>query len=163
VRYLKQRNPFSCGPIAIINAIRWAGGVAPYEKIHRLKKECVCIPKWGCPYAAFDRTLRKEGKGLFKVKRKYRPTIAKVTSHLLNGGAVILDYRTGPKLKNRNLEERHMYLIVEASPFGLLFGVVNRHVDAPAFDEITIMLLKEDFKHRRSDPLFKAWFLTKEG
>lgn len=162
MRYLRQRKSYTCGPIAILNAIRWAGGVARYDMIEDYIERCRCVPPWGTKHNAFERVLREEGEGLFKVRRVYRPTIPQITAHLLNDGAVILNYRSGKKGKDRRKEMRHYYLLIESSPFGMIFGTVNRNENTPAFSEIAVMTLQEDCKHRRSDPSFKAFFLTKE-
>jgi len=163
MRYLRQRDQFTCGPVAIMNAIRWAGGEARYEdKFDDYVERCRCVPPWGTKHGAFDRVLREEGGGLYEVRRVYRPTIPQMTQHLLNGGAVILNYRSGEKHKDRRKEKRHFYLLIEASPFGLIFGTVNRNRNTPAFSEVAIMSLEEDCRNRQSDPSFKAWFLTRE-
>jgi len=163
VRYTRQRDSFTCGPVAVLNAVRWSGGKARYEdKFDNYVGRCRCVPPWGTKHGAFDRVLRVEGDGLYKVRRVYRPTIAQITSHLLNGGAVILNYRTGKKHKDPRKERRHFYMLTESSPFGLVFGAVNRNYNTPAFSEISFLDLQEDCKHRRSDRAFKAWFLTRE-
>lgn len=163
MRYIRQRDRTSCGPVAIINAVRWAGGEAKYEdKFEDYVKRCRCVSPWGSTHNAFERTLREEAEGLFKVLRVYRPTISQITSHLLSEGAVILNYRSGRKCKDRRKEKRHYYLLTSSSPFGMIFGTVNRNENTPAFCEIAIMSLKEDCKHHRSDPSFKAFFLTRE-
>ena len=42
VKYLKQRNSFSCGPIAIINAYKWLGLKYSYKNLKELEKELDC-------------------------------------------------------------------------------------------------------------------------
>ena len=163
MRYVRQRNQFTCGPVAVLNAVRWAGGRARFEdKFDDYVERCRCVPPWGTKHGAFDRVLRVEGDGLYKVRRVYRPTIAQITSHLLNGGAVILNYRTGKKHKDPRKERRHFYMLTASSPFGMIFEAVNRNENTPALSEISIWDLEKDFKHRRSDRAFKAWFLTRE-
>ena len=43
VRWIAQKNKFSCGPIAILNILKWVGFPVSYKKDYNFwKKKCKC-------------------------------------------------------------------------------------------------------------------------
>lgn len=89
-RYVKQNDFFSCGPVAIANALKWAGFDFSYSK-NRKKfiEHCKC-DLIGTGTKNFERSLKEISNGLFSVKRRYGATIGEIKNHLLKGGSVIV-------------------------------------------------------------------------
>ncbi len=88
-RYVRQRNDYSCGPVALLNALKWAGRKGAYRKdIELLKAECGTTRK-GTPFANMVYAARFH-RGYFSVTSKRNVTIADINAHLRRGGAVIL-------------------------------------------------------------------------
>ncbi len=160
-RYTKQRDKFRCGPIAILNALRWVGVSIPYkELLPSLERLCECVAPDGTRHAAFDRTLREVGKDIFTVRRVHHPSLAQIEEHLREGGHIILNYRW----THAGMDRRHFESLVEVSLSGRSFYVVNGSLRGPALRKVTRTRFKEyDLRFQRVDPSFKAWFLTKRG
>jgi len=92
-KYVRQRDHTSCGPVAIINILKWLGFNVTYgEYIDVLRAMCRCEPgpRGGTESADMARALRR-----LKIKyKKYKmPSIKQVDQHLDNGGIILLDYQ----------------------------------------------------------------------
>lgn len=105
MKYIRQPDKYSCGPTAIVNAMKWAG-------IDANSRELIPFLQFGCrtidlenPEDAesngttdqdFDRVLRYVAKGHFKIRRRKNPRINEIIKHLKAGKAVVLSYFWGP-------------------------------------------------------------------
>lgn len=97
-RYIKQRDNFRCGPVAIANAIKWAGGDFSFRKNKKWLDEVAntTAPTGTWP-VHFHRALRKVGGEHFTITKrrleKLTPTqsIRLIRKHLKSGGAVIMN------------------------------------------------------------------------
>jgi hypothetical protein len=92
-KYLRQRDDFSCGPIALMNVLKWAGYNITYKDHTRFVKMCKCS-KTGTFSDAFDDALRRYTKlmvlpddGPFPA-----PKIELVDECLAVGGVVVFSY-----------------------------------------------------------------------
>lgn len=159
-RFTKQRDRYSCGPVAILNALRWCGMDAPYkEVIDILQKVCNCEPGRGTNHPDFDQALRFFGTDLFRVRRVSRPRLAEIEEHLREDGCVILNYRW---TRGGNWF-RHFSLVNGVSPSGRTFYLVNDSTVGPAQQALRRQdFVKEILRYQRVDHHFKGWFLTQE-
>lgn len=159
-RFTKQRDRYSCGPVAILNALRWSGMDAPYkELIDIFQKVCNCEPGRGTNHSDFDRALRFFGTDLFRVRRVQRPCLGKIEQHLRDDGCVILNYRWTRGGKGY----RHFSLVNGVSPSGATFFLVNDSTVGPAQQALgRRAFVNEILRYQRVDPHFKGWFLTQE-
>lgn len=83
----KQRNYFSCGPVALLNALKWRGDKATYDSHYKkLVKECKTT-RDGTESAHFEKILGRY-KFEFTKSRLYKD----VQVHMRNGGAMILSH-----------------------------------------------------------------------
>ncbi len=126
IRYTKQRDRLSCGPTAILNALKWAGTGATYKeegrqlikdcRIH--SKDCDLFGIRGVIPFTLDAIL--ERKWICKhLHVKYcwsGPTIELLNNHLLSGGAAIIRYwlkhhfpLIGPSAISKDMEWTHHY------------------------------------------------------
>jgi hypothetical protein len=94
IKYVKQRDKSSCGPIAIINILKWLGHNVTYDFIHIAR--WVCQWKDARDFGGGGVTARDMEKALkyFGVKktRKVRPTLEQINNHIDSGGIVLLSY-----------------------------------------------------------------------
>lgn len=160
-RYVRQKDKFRCGPVAILNALRWAGLNINYKKsINNLTLMCFCKPGRGTSHNNFDNALRELCENFFKVRRVYHPTLKQIEEHLQNNGAVILNYRI---CRIKKEEQRHFQLVVGMDKNGKYFHSVNAFSNKPAFFKISREKFKSScLRSQRVDKSFKAWFLTKK-
>ena len=91
MRYLVQRNEFSCGPIAIINTLKWCGARATYSSHYKkLVKDCK-TDIHGTSDSAFSYQLKRYTRGLVsEIVTDVGPELNNIMSHLENGGLVLL-------------------------------------------------------------------------
>lgn len=93
IRYIKQRDKSSCGPIALINILKWLGYHITYDFLD--------IARWACDWqdgrcidaGTLDRDMNKALK-YFKIKNKkiLNPKIKDINKHLKAGGIVLIGY-----------------------------------------------------------------------
>jgi len=160
MRYVKQRDKYSCGPVAIMNVLKWAGYAFNYEdSLPVLQKLCKCISVTGTKHANFDRALRLVTSRfkVFKVRRVHRPKLWQIEEHLREGGLVILNYYW------RKDEEghRHFMLLDGVSDSGKSFSTINDFSKGPAYRRMTRRKFKRwNLRFQKHDPHYKAWFIS---
>lgn len=59
VRYIKQRNPLQCGPVAVLNYWKWRGDNVTAKDLKRAAKTCGYEPRLGTPCKNMTRVLGK--------------------------------------------------------------------------------------------------------
>ncbi len=163
-RYVKQRDHFRCGPVAILNALKWAGAkVSSSDYLDYLTELSACgPPPRGTWFKTFDRALRVAGESFYSVRRIYYPTLGEIESHLQDDGAIVFNHywRTDKK----DVSGRHFQLLIGMSASGDSLYSVNRGSKQPALQRLTRETFKmDDLRCQRVDPHYKAWFLTRVG
>lgn len=106
-RYVRQRNNYSCGPVALLNALKWAGRKCSYKDLCAIQAQCRTT-KQGTPFLDMVYAARLY-KGDFSVVARHHVTLAKIDAHLKNGGIVIL----GSVSTLRSADNYHYFLITE--------------------------------------------------
>lgn len=82
-RYLRQRDQYSCGPIALINAAKWAGLNITRRSLRTVIEMCGSTVSIGTHYAALTRVIREDMDGLFILSgTRRRPTATQIIEHL---------------------------------------------------------------------------------
>lgn len=143
-----------------MNALKWAGYRFSYAKtIGPLRKACEWRPAFGTNQAAFDQGLRGIVTGFgINVRRVYYPRISEVEDHLREGGIVIVNYFWRHKKRG---EHRHFMVFSAVSESGKLFTLLNDNRKGRAIcRERRATVKKNVFRFQRTDPHFKAWFLS---
>jgi len=97
IRYVKQQNSYSCGPIAVLNSLKWAGAAVTYAYHYsQLVKDCRSRSEEadddGTSVGNFDRVLRKYSADFFTVRKPRICTFEEFEAHLLEGGAAVLRF-----------------------------------------------------------------------
>jgi hypothetical protein len=90
-RYVKQTDEFRCGPVAVINAVKWAGGNLTKKDLPRLTKMCECTFSNGTKVRNLQKALKRYEK-FFRITMLFDPPKARLDKHLLQGHAAIMDY-----------------------------------------------------------------------
>lgn len=94
IRYVKQRDHYTCGPIAVINICKWAGYKVTLKEIKKFKKLTNCID--GTYSEDLEKALKKLGKKYFQLGAKLEDkevTIRKIERHCKKKGIVLLNYQ----------------------------------------------------------------------
>jgi len=90
-RYIRQRDNYSCGPVALLNALKWAGATkgTSYETVPSWRDACRTTRRRGTSFTDLFRAARMLP---LIGARKARPKVklADINAHLRHGGAVIL-------------------------------------------------------------------------
>lgn len=81
IRYLKQRDQFRCGPIAIINVLKWAGLPATYKTIDLFSIIMRTNENKGTKRLEITKAL-KLFDPVIKFKHKNKPTSDDIRNHL---------------------------------------------------------------------------------
>jgi len=166
-RYIKQPVKMSCSPIAIMNAIKWAGGRCTLKddfcSVNRIA-QCSKNGTLGTRVFNFDRALRKKARNLFKVKRHFRPSIQEVETHLSQrGGAVIIEY-CWIDIQTPGRRGAHSSLVIEVSDSGRSFVLVNDKPGHAVTRRKRSSVLKYLTARKRNDKRRNypfVWFLTR--
>lgn len=155
--YIKQRDNFRCGPVLVLNTLRWAGLDVPYNYVYDLTEKCECTVPEGTQFTEFNRTLREEAEGILDITMVRRPSITRIEEHLHNGGAVAVNFKTGSRFR-----ERHYALLTDVSAGGKYFGVVNGFSNRPAYTRMSReRLFRQHLLAYCGDSKYKAWLLSK--
>lgn len=90
-RYIRQKDNYSCGPVALLNALKWAGrtkGVS-YAELPTWRNICRTDRKAGTSFANLFHAARM--LPLIEAKKaKPMVRLLDIDAHLAHGGAVIL-------------------------------------------------------------------------
>ena len=148
-RYILQKDKISCGPVAIINALKWGGSLVTEDELFLFQFSCRTInpenpsdhESGGTHTHDFDRTLRYAAKPLLNIKRKKFPSFRSVKNHLLSGGAICIAYYWKDKT-----EDGFHFAFIEQIERGCWL-VINDH---------------EGYMRKRSDKTIRKWFSKKE-
>jgi len=88
--FIKQPDDFSCGPVAIVNVLKWLGRKVGHRYLPKLRTLCGTTKDGTIPYN-FALTLIREVSDFGSV-RKVKPSIRTLDSHLSKGGIVVIGY-----------------------------------------------------------------------
>ena len=90
-RYIRQRDNYSCGPVALLNALKWAGATkgTSYDTLPSWRNICKTTRRRGTSFTDLFHAARMLP---LIGARKARPKVklADIDAHLRHGGAVIL-------------------------------------------------------------------------
>ena len=89
IRFCKQRDQYSCGAVAVLNVLKWAGCKVTYSNLPALRKLCKCNQPNGTKKQDLESALKALG---IRFKRYTRPTLKMMDTHLDGGGIVLLNY-----------------------------------------------------------------------
>jgi|3_EtaG_2_1085321.scaffolds.fasta_scaffold02560_19 hypothetical protein len=157
VRYISQRNRYSCGPIAILNIMKWAGYDVTYKYLGTLKKYC------GTTRQGTKESGLVSGLNKFQllVTKYYSRVTAKVLESYINSGYVAILLIS--KWNNDNIPERHYLSIVgkQVKYTNIFYKVINYGPEGTVVwvsRKKLIRLFNRSLKGQRHP---KAWFIRR--
>lgn len=156
-RYVRQKDQFSCGPIAIMNALKWAGIRTTYKTHFReIRTLCKTTASWGTTPENMTATIRKYCRCL-NFTTKSLVTLREIDEHLASGGAVILEYWFRDEM---DYDGHYVFIFRE---HGHDFIAANAMLGSPAAQPCPRGMLKsmlscKKYRHTGSP---SAWFLTR--
>lgn len=164
-RYLKQYDTYSCGPTAILNALKWAGVAISYRSHYkRVARGCRVMEgsyrERGTLSADLDRTIRELGSGYFSIRKVRSCTIQQLTDHLQNGGAAVLAHLEGDLYAGQENVEGHFSFWFDSN--GDYFtGANDGGPDATIVRTRAEMVRKMRRRKHAGDQYPEVWLLTK--
>lgn len=119
MRYIKQRDNYSCGPVALANAMKWAGSK---DSASALRKHfipiCNCTPEDGGT-RPWDLHSALETIDIISFDKIEYPSLQDLDDHLDGGGIVLL--------RVRYEDGGHYFLCTRRTP--QMYEVINRKSD----------------------------------
>jgi len=112
VRYVKQKDYTSCGPVALINIMKWLGCNTTYDNFIDTARILCCHEPGvdgGTHIWDMEKALKKLG---IKKKRKKNPTLEDIDKHLDSGGIVLLEYYAPYKNQLLDIGDGHFCLCI---------------------------------------------------
>lgn len=152
MRYCRQRDTYSCGPIAVLNSMKWAGLPVSYKRLKYMQKTRGFCKQTGVGTRGLYRLLRRSLKETCHIVFSAHPKLSHIIKHLQQGGAVLLLFHVVN-------DEGHYSLLTDATPSGKTFTIIN-------FDSSrTIMRIRKNILQsclrRKKEWCPRAWFLRK--
>ena len=140
--FRKQNTKYSCGPVAIYNAIIWD---EKKEKISYLIKQCNTKKPHGTYWSDVSKVLRKYFPR--RTKKIESPSKRLIDAHLNNGKSLIINYYWEHKKKTG----RHYVFIWKRT--SKQYYVTNVSRKKPVITRITSETMKKWLKHSA------VWFI----
>jgi len=157
-RYVKQKDKFRCGPVAIANAMKWSGENYSWTKNKdKLTKLCNC--ENGTYRSDLKRALKQIIGAVIKFRYSTAPTLRSIDEHLAKG-AVLLNLTRWDEDKRGHPgwdKIGHPFLIIDRTPHTYI--VVSYHKDKNSVHRITRKTLNKDLHECRW--MHEAYYLTK--
>ena len=88
IKWIKQRDEYSCGPVAIINILKWLGVNATYKWLPAVQNLCRCDID-GTSTADIESALKRL---CIKYKKRMSPSLKKIDDHLNRNGIALVEY-----------------------------------------------------------------------
>ena len=133
IRWVGQNDNFRCGPVAIVNILKWAGVKEWYKQavnskmVSNLASSLLKTNSEGTLEKDMKRVLKKNINRI-KVKRK-SPSLSVIKKHLKNDGIILLDHDAYLLRENKYIP--HYALIVQVNKHENLYKIVNNAEDCP--------------------------------
>jgi hypothetical protein len=136
MRFLKQKNIFSCGPIALMNIHKWLGHRCAYKTHYKkiCKKVKCTTDSGGCSLDLFADCLYAMAKVLprhtagectaYRVKHR-QGLIGRISHALENGHVVVADYLFD-EISPQGDKYSHIYIIIDQTEKS--FYCLNYHL-----------------------------------
>lgn len=149
-RYAKQIDHFSCGPTAVINAIKWTGAPVSYRTMRKTVIEACQTQKDGTDPFELDRGVQEIFPSYGIIYRHLRGSCRGFPRHVRRGGAVII------RFKWPRHDVGHYVLITNVTRH--FADVVNLYPVGPAKQRISRKTLNKLLVKRAK---LHCWYLTK--
>ena len=149
MRWIKQRNRFSCAPIAMLNIRKWAGGKISYQRNYQeMCRLCECSPESGSP--KWLNVL--ESMSDLRITKLRFPLVGDVLRHLHQGIALIRGVPTWSEIP-------HGFLLAGVSEDDVL--CVNIWRDKQATRWVPTDWLDKHYFLNRRESMPTVWLIEK--
>ena len=159
-RYVGQRDGFSCGPISILNVLKWAGYDVTSKYLADLKRYCK-TDKGGTDTKNITKVLQRYSK----LKYQCVPFIKvqDLHNHIKNGGSAIVEISWFDKKKKETTG--HYYAIVGILEYGnvVSYKAINWKIGFTQNFADRKAIVKEFRKCMKSEENPKAWLIEREN
>lgn len=115
MRFCKQRDKFSCGPIALLNIDKCFGRRVTYRDLPRYSKRVLCKSPDGTLTSEISKVIGRATRRSYKMAKQF----------IADGNCIIVQTKK---------YDGHYYLLVMDQS---MFGVVNRYRDWPCVKHIS--------------------------
>lgn len=156
IRFTKQKDHYSCGPVAIINLCKWAGFEFDAQKwLKKFKKLTNCDTEGTYPDDLY-KALKKLDTKYFKLKKqyKYKVKFKDLRNHCNDTSGVVLLRFTWPKK-----DSRHYIIVTKFTKQKV--EVINYFSTGRAVRFITKSTFKKLLKTKPLEGM--AWLITKSS
>lgn len=103
MRFLKQKDRFRCGPVALVNALKWSGKKSTSKDLIKISHLLKTKPKTGTYIHNIEKVVDK----FFKNSMLEAPCLRTLDNHLAANGAILFSYAHPEKRKG------HIFLIIK--------------------------------------------------
>ncbi len=161
MRFSKQHTLNDCTPVALANALKWAGKSISYSREKALWCKAVGYDTrvGGTSWWTTSSSFVREGEGLFSVVTLHNPLVREIERHLLGGGALVLSYLFFHERLDRFC--RHTVFIPEISQDRQSFRVINQGLETDKFVSRE-SFVKYFLRFRRETNPTTVYLLSKE-
>jgi hypothetical protein len=163
-RYLRSpQGRGVCGPILVINAKKWAGCRATSRLLPEMCQKMNYSSKiGGTPIPNVFSTLIKETYYYLRVHEEIHPSLAGVERHIRNGGSVVITFADDEVCDGIKQRDTHTLLIIDISPSGKTFYVVNDRESKRAVSRMSRNRIRFHMRRRRRGEwqLPEVWYLS---
>lgn len=151
-KYYRQTDTFRCGPIAIMNTLRWAGTSYPFSYFkNELDYDTEAnIPPWGTNLDRLIYTLYRWSyhSGLYSLEAIHSQTNLKTLDQILKrGNSVVVRYGWA--------RTNHISFVFDRTPF---YYYTANHYDDPkvprAIRRVSRPSLSQDLRYSKEDSIF---------
>lgn len=157
IRYVGQKDGHSCGPISILNILKWCGYNATKKYLKDLKKYCKTT-RQGTKSKNISLALSRYKK--IKSKFVNRISLKILDDHLDNGFAALILHSKWIK----DEPERHYFIIIEKKEkFGRIYYKTVNWADDKTVNYLTRRKLNKVFKRSlRSNKDPRGWLIKRK-
>lgn len=144
MRYLKQRNKYACGPVAIMNALKWANINVSYKKhFNKIKKLTDCIND-GSYYDGIVKAIKNYSK-VFNFVENHFIEICDIDGYIKNGASIILEYYYKDSESSDGYSGHYVFI---PGKWGKYYLLVNNYQEGEALQICSRRELKNMIKSK---------------
>lgn len=123
-RYLRQPDKYGCGPIAIMNALKWAGARVTLANYKLFRTATCCVSPDGTDPKSVYTALRLFEEN-FTIRKLRKIAIRAITGHLRAGGTAIVSFGFDDDSDSAHNRAGHFYFLISVSNTGKQFIGIN--------------------------------------
>lgn len=144
MKYFRQKDKYSCGPVAILNALKHYGIPATGQDLSYIKDLCQTTPAIGTNIVDFHRTVMK----FFEYDFDFQPLIRDVVTSLKKGRATL----TFGVRKNHGA---HFFLLTGVNKSATMFETVGLYND----EELVYWISRKDLRDLLRARNAMCWYI----